>query len=541
MTTVGLRATDLAGKDDDEIITIKQRLNEELGANFDLNDFGNIGSRWKLINYLNEHNFLQHEGKEINDETLTQFIYRIQRERDVGNMPNRTELQIPLRPYRINPLMNFESNDFRPNYDNAVNIAASSYTPQLSLPSVNINTAPLTNYTAKQQHSTESDLLRAITDEKPRKQKRKRKMVNRNENEILLNNKMNPLEQYIGNTVSVADLVDIYNRYCPVPLSMQEVRDNSQGDENVAKAHLLQEILKAAKEGYLAGRQGGGFGEKKGMQELKHIILDLQRDVKRVSNAISPQGAEKLVVKHNLINPKSPWQLNKINPNQPATLQNLTDVNNDGIPDVIISNKRGEPMYVNGYTTKRSDYPLTLNYYSKYPSRKDRVVSKKQYKQDLLQTKYVDSGVDPSLFGNVTYNENIPEFAGYNLDNYTVKEPKRLSAYQRFMKYIIGDVKDSVFDALAQQRGINIPNTLRLSVLAKAAAQIWNEEILTPFFQHYGVTSPDAQKKIKKARADEIDNRVSELIGEMNELNSPTWQRYATRLAEIIEGNLNEN
>lgn len=71
MTTVGLRATDLAGKDDDEIITIKQRLNEELGANFDLNDFGNIGSRWKLINYLNEHNFLQHEGKEINDETLT--------------------------------------------------------------------------------------------------------------------------------------------------------------------------------------------------------------------------------------------------------------------------------------------------------------------------------------------------------------------------------------------------------------------------------------------------------------------------------------
>lgn len=41
----------------------------------------------------------------------------------------------------------------------------------------------------------------------------------------------------------------------------------------------------------------GRASSKLGMGELAKIVLDLQRDIKRVSKAISPQGAQEMVGK----------------------------------------------------------------------------------------------------------------------------------------------------------------------------------------------------------------------------------------------------
>ena len=124
--------------------------------------------------------------------------------------------------------------------------------------------------------------------------------------------------------LSVQDLLNIYNKYAPEPLTIQEVQRYSNSDVNVAKTELIARFLAAARDGQLL--RGKGFGNNKvGMKELQHIILDLQRDVKRVKNAISPQGAEALVAHHNAANPHSPWKLNKRNPYAPASLQNLTN------------------------------------------------------------------------------------------------------------------------------------------------------------------------------------------------------------------------
>ena len=73
-------------------------------------------------------------------------------------------------------------------------------------------------------------------------------------------------------------------------------------------------------------------------------ILDLQRDMKRVKNAISPQGAQALVDKHNATaKPSAYWKLNKRNPQGPASLAILTDINNNGVPYVVISNASNQP------------------------------------------------------------------------------------------------------------------------------------------------------------------------------------------------------
>ena len=114
----------------------------------------------------------------------------------------------------------------------------------------------------------------------------------------------------------------------------------------------------------------GGPVDRKGMPDLAKIVLDLQRDIKRVKSAISPQGAEALVTRHNATaKPSSHWKLNKQNPQAPASLTNLTDINNDGFPGVVISNANNQPIYVNGYTTTNSTYSVDLAYYNRYPTR----------------------------------------------------------------------------------------------------------------------------------------------------------------------------
>ena len=206
--------------------------------------------------------------------------------------------------------------------------------------------------------------------------------INNNDNIILSsiktgmqeqNEYINPLEQLIAHTITLQDLINIYNRYAPQPTTAKKALQNAKGDENKAKAQILNDILLNAREGSLV-RTGGGFSHDRiGMMELGNIILNLQRDVQRVKKAISPMGAEDIVNKHNLTaKPSAHWKLNKINNNQPATLTNLTDINNDGVPDVVISNSHGQPIFVNGYTTKQSNYPIDLAYYNQYPNRKSR-------------------------------------------------------------------------------------------------------------------------------------------------------------------------
>ena len=50
---------------------------------------------------------------------------------------------------------------------------------------------------------------------------------------------------------------------------------------------------------------------KKGMDSLMNIVLDIKRDVKRVSKAIAPQTAAEMIQQHNQKTPTSPWYLNK--------------------------------------------------------------------------------------------------------------------------------------------------------------------------------------------------------------------------------------
>lgn len=493
-----------------DLARINTRLNNELNAGLDNNPNGR--GAWRqlassLMNFLNEYEFANNEGFVVNDETIGTFINRVKQEETED---------------LVDDVINMTGNNLK----DTINIGN-------SIPhNTGVNMNPLKNYTPVVFSDNTDDLIEDVAN-----------MTSNNIGNSIIQNsnfsqsqmqqpqQINPLEDLLINTISVQDLLNIYNKYCPNPISIQQVQQNSQGNQDLAKAYLLNEVLKAARDGYLVKGIGGGFGHSKiGMNDLMHIILDLQRDVKRVSNAISPQGAQKMVDKHNAENPSSPWTLH------------TNDINGDNIPDIIIRNKRGEPMYVNGYTTKKSNYPLVYNYYKEHPTRESRKkYPLSQYKNDIMNVQYVNEG-NAELWGNLKEKWKRPkqfvndEGLDYNMSGYSLRVPKRLSSYQRFVKYALGEVKNDAFQFILQN-GMIIPDQIKLRAFSKAAGYLWRTKILEPLYRKYQANTEGDAKIIKKKAAGEIDNTVSKII---HDLHNDGGASRKNLLNELIASITNE-
>ena len=332
---------------------------------------------------------------------------------------------------------------------------------------------------------------------------------------------VNPLQQLVQGTITVQDLLNIYNKYAPQALSMEEVRQASNDSEDTAKAYLINQILSHARDGTLVTKRQK-FGkplERKGMPDLANIVLGLQRDIQRVKKAISPRGAEAIVNSHNATaKPSAHWKLNKRNPEAPASLANLTDYNNDGVPDVVITNASNQPLFVNGYTTTNSTYPIDLAYYNQYPTRADRRGHPlNEFKKDLYNVKYVEQSDDFRKVGDVLSSEpRLDYLSGYELNTYHLPPPKRMSSFNRFKKFVLPQYINSVLDQF------HVPPAGRLALSSKAAAHAWNQFILNPIFEKYNAQTAADQNKIKKKQAAEIDERVNNFYYSLHQ-TSENW------------------
>ena len=353
----------------------------------------------------------------------------------------------------------------------------------------------------------------------------------------------NPLAQLVQDTIGVNDLIGIYNRYAPNPITEEQLQAATGGNLNLAKAQLINEILARARDGTLVNR-GNAFGkptERKGMTDLARIVLDLQRDIKRVKNAISPQGAQAIVDQHNATaKPSAHWKLNKQNPQGPAALTNLTDINNDGIPDVVITNANNQPIYVNGYTTTNSNYPVDLAYYNRYPTRAARRGhSLNGFKNELYNVTYDVNNEDIRQRGNVAaFNPHVEYLDGYDLNKFRMKQPKRMTAFNRFKKFVVSLYIDRILTQL------HVPASSKLAVSSKACAAAWNAFVLGPIYQKYNANTEAERNRIKKKAAAEIDSCVDDVYYRLT-LTNENWSeqnrsayenQFVTTLANAIGG-----
>ena len=259
-----------------------------------------------------------------------------------------------------------------------------------------------------------------------------------------------------------------------------------------------------------------------GMNELAHIVLDMQRDFKRVANALSVQGAQEIIDKHNYNSPDAPWHVTS------------NDENGDNIPDIIIRNANGDPIVVNGWTTKGSDYPERYQYYNAYPTRAERRAHPyPAYKKDVLYNiQYDMDNTDVHKRGDVTqYNQNaFPD--GWDTSKYNVNRTpgKRLSAYQRFQKLIAIPILDMCTAELARQHEIELNAQGKwkdkMSFYAQVSADLWNHYIINEVARRIQMDVESKQfRKFKNSDNGKqyIDNTVTEFYYHLHHTNGTQW------------------
>lgn len=219
------------------------------------------------------------------------------------------------------------------------------------------------------------------------------------------------------------------------------------------------------------GNRSRGDRSKRGMFDLAKVILDSYSDIKRIKQAMSVPGAVQLINDHNLKNPNQQWKLLKKDPQGPDNLNNMRDYNNDGVPDIIIANQHDSPLFVNGYTTKPTNWPNDALYYDAFPTKEARRAirnergvpiltrdgqpllnsrgepikrySKKQAVKDLLNPQYYKplDAESPEQVGTFKgFVEGIPQWyldAGTNKNYSRIKNrEKRMSPYDIFREFI---------------------------------------------------------------------------------------------------------
>lgn len=345
---------------------------------------------------------------------------------------------------------------------------------------------------------------------------------------------MNSQTQSIN--ISKDDLYSLYVLLTPQPLTKDEIIAAHAGQEG---NFLLSEIFQNAQ------IHRNVSGNRKGMQLVYDIVANLKRDFKKVKDALTVEGAQAIVDKHNR-NCNNKWVAVE------------EDVNGDNIPDIIIKNEKNNPIVVNGWTTKKSDYPMKRLYAAAKRDRQlpldeetHRPISYAKYKTSVRQLQYQDDSGDIHNAGNLT-NSFDPIPPNWNLKGYstTRKLQQRLTAYNRFKTYILSYFLTGMFNYVVSEIQMNEKEAKRakITVLSKVSALAWNHYILETVAQHnFGNNniSTEAFKKFKNSDHGKvvIDNTVTNFYLHLFHTNEQGgWsEQNRARLLEEFEHFLLDN
>ena len=112
--------------------------------------------------------------------------------------------------------------------------------------------------------------------------------------------------------------------------------------------------------------------------DLINIILNAKKDIKYHPTCVTKDGAKKYAKSHGFRVSDTP-----------------VDVNNDGIEDIVVYNKAGNPVMINGYTFAASDFPYKNKYYQETPSNRAKIGGYNGWKKALWQDYDIDDPNGP--------------------------------------------------------------------------------------------------------------------------------------------------
>ena len=240
------------------------------------------------------------------------------------------------------------------------------------------------------------------------------------------------------------------------------------------------------------------------MAELTKIVLDMNQDIKQIKDAQSVVGAKKWIAK----NGPNLYHLHE------------EDLNDDGIPDIVIKDRNENNVIVNGYTTGESTYPYRYSYYSKYPTAADR---KEARADGMTFREHIKNMYEPQYdeFGwHLLRDEHGPQWANQEGTEFEAKmknsgytkiiQPKDKTPYQAFISGVIRPLYFAI-KLISEIIGIKVDSSL----LTKTAADIWNQTIAYPamvFVYGEGVINVEDSEWKKLRNKKEVKNAIKSYI-----------------------------
>ena len=229
-----------------------------------------------------------------------------------------------------------------------------------------------------------------------------------------------------------------------------------------------------------------------GMDDLINVVVKLKNDVKQIREAQSVESAQDWI--------------------QRRGYENLYDVveedlDNDGYPEVVVKDKLGKNVIVNGYTTEPSLFPYRKYYYAHNPTKESRKHNpwRSYIKNELYKPTYDETGREMTGITEegAKFDENIGDH-GYSKH----LTPKSRSSYQVFTERCISPF----YKALKYLNFGTIPFKL-----AQLSGYIWKLIVLNPVLTHiYGndvLTAVTERKELAKiCRQREVKDAIESIV-----------------------------
>ena len=230
-----------------------------------------------------------------------------------------------------------------------------------------------------------------------------------------------------------------------------------------------------------------------GYGELATIVAGLQKDVQRINQCLTLEGAEAYASK------RKNWE---------AREEDITGPEGkpDGIKEVYVTDSKGNLKIINGWMLKKTEYPIRKAYRAKYPTKQARKENKYSNFVKEVKALRLDEDQEPAFVMNPADDIGA---------QYTNIQP-RVSARTVYKEFIFRPVYETYADDFKR---LEIPPMDRAQIFNKALSKCFDQHVVRLVLGDFLQMDPSKadQKAINKAmrRKDfqsECENRVLEIV-----------------------------
>lgn len=268
---------------------------------------------------------------------------------------------------------------------------------------------------------------------------------------------------------------------------------------------------------------------KDGYSELARIVAGLGKEVKRINQCLTLQGAQQYVSK------KKNWTAHEAD---------ITGKNGipDGVKEVFVCDSKGNLKIINGYGLEKSEYPWRKAYRETFPTRADRKDTPYGTFKDVYTTIHEGWDANGSPYYEFNLGEINPEYA------HVQPEIKPKDLYKQF-------IYRPIYDTLKEQlKTEGVPPMMMARIFNKILTDAYNRHVKFQVAADYFRKDPSeveekernrfyrsadyklmAQQKIKEilSTADNINTcraEIDEIIGsEIDEIFKDEEKRQQAR------------